>query len=367
MDRARGHAAALNRFTINEVGPGDMVTKRRVTIKDVAAVAGVVPATVSYALNNSGPISRETRDRVLAAAADLGYSRNMLAASLRSNVTRTIGLILPNINNPFYSELAHGVEAIAQEHNYIVTYGNANYNPQFTARYLTAFAERRIDGVILAACTDEDMRLLGAHHVPIVVVDAHTTDTMPDLPMVEVENMLPARDLVAHLIRLGHRRIGLLTVNEANPRAQGYRLALQDAGIPLDPALVNVSHHVEPDLIAQGRRQTEQLLASARRPTAIFGITDLMAMGALSAIKEMALRVPEDIAVVGFDDIVYSALTAPPLTTVSQPKYRMGVAAMRLLLEAMEQENRPPHRKIVLQAHLVIRESCGARLARPVT
>ena len=336
---------------------------RRATIKDVAGAAGVAPATVSNVLNNTAPVSPQTRGRVLAAAAALGYRRNLVAASMRRNATHTIGLILPNISNPFYSELAHGVESVAQEQNCIVTYGNTNYHAQLTARYLEAFADRRVDGVIVAACTDEDMEVLQGYDAPIVVVDAHTAAATSGFPLVEVENVPAARELVAHLIRLGHRRIGLLTIGAQNPRAEGYRLALQDAGIPYDPALVSVSNRVEPDLIALGRHQAEQLLASAvRRPTALFGITDLMAMGALRALKEAGLRVPEDIAVVGFDDITYSALTAPPLTTVSQPKYRMGVVAMRLLREAMEQKDRWLPRKVVLQTELVIRESCGAGL-----
>lgn len=336
------------------------MAKRRVSIKDVAAAAGVVPATVSYVLNDSGPISQDTRERVLAAAAALGYRRNRLAASLRSNVTRTIGLILPSISNPFYGELAHGVENVAQEHGYIVTYGNANYDARLTARYLDAFAERRVDGVIVAACSDEDIRILGGYDLPIVVADAHTIDPMPDLPTVEIENVPAARALVAHLIRLGHRRIGLLTVSEENPRARGYRLALHDAGILPDRAVVVASTRADPDPMALGQRQMEQLLALSVRPTAVFGITDLVAMGAMRAIKRAGLHIPDDIAVVGFDDIVYSALAAPPLTTVSQPKYRMGMAAMRLLLETMAGTLTPTARKVVLPTELVIRASCGA-------
>ena len=339
-----------------------MATTRRATIKDVARAAGVAPATVSNVLNNTAPVSPQTRGRVLAAAAALGYRRNLVAASMRRNATHTIGLILPNISNPFYSELAHGVESVAQEHDCIVTYGNTNYHAQLTARYLEAFADRRVDGVIVAACTDEDMEVLQGYNAPIVVVDAHTSAATSGFPLVEVENVPAARGLVAHLIRLGHRRIGLLTIGAQNPRAEGYRLALQDAGIPYYPALVSVAGRVEPDLIALGRHQTEQLLASGAGATAIFGITDLMAMGALRALKEAGLRVPEDIAVVGFDDIIYATLTAPPLTTVSQPKYRMGVVAMGLLREAMEQKDQRLCRKVLLQTELVIRESCGAGL-----
>src|SRR5947209_18779648 len=137
-----------------------MAKSRRATVKDVARAAGVAPATVSNVLNNTAPVSPQTRGRVLAAAAELGYRRNLVAASMRRNATHTIGLILPNISHPFYSELAHGVESVAQEHNCIVTYGNTNYHAQLTARYLEAFADRRVDGVIVAACTDEDMEVL---------------------------------------------------------------------------------------------------------------------------------------------------------------------------------------------------------------
>src|SRR5258708_8807168 len=155
---------------------------QRVTIYDVATAAGVAPATVSYVLNNSAPIGEETRIRVLNAVQQLGYRPNMNAASLRQNATRTIGLILPNISNPFYSELAHGVENVAQEHNYVVTYGNSNYQATLVERYLNAFVGRRVDGVILIVGTREDLPLLQKYGVPAVVVEAQTPASFTTLP-----------------------------------------------------------------------------------------------------------------------------------------------------------------------------------------
>jgi hypothetical protein len=158
---------------------------------------------------------------------------------MRRNATHTIGLILPNISNPFYSELAHAVESVAQEHNCLVTYGNTNYHAQLTARYLDAFADRRVDGVIVAACTDEDMEVLQGYDAPIVVVDAHTAAATSGFPLVEVENVPAARELVAHLIRLGHRRIGdnhdRLTRNGVGPAERA--LAARPDKAPRRPRL----------------------------------------------------------------------------------------------------------------------------------
>jgi LacI family transcriptional regulator len=158
---------------------------------------------------------------------------------MRRNATHTIGLILPNISNPFYSELAHDVESVAQEHNCLVTYGNTNYHAQLTARYLEAFADRRVDGVIVAACTDEDMEVLQGYDAPIVVVDAHTAAATSGFPLVEVENVPAARELVAHLIRLGHRRIGdnhdRLTRNGVGPAERA--LAARPDKAPRRPRL----------------------------------------------------------------------------------------------------------------------------------
>lgn len=338
-----------------------MAKQRHATMKDVAVLAGVAPSTVSYVLNNRTPVREETRGRVLAAVEQLGYRRNMNAASLRNNATGMIGLIIPNITNPFYGEISLGVEAVAQEHGYIVNYGNTQYAATLTQRYLEAFVERRVDGIILVDAVAENVPFLRQCRIPVVLVDPRPTVVTDEFPVVDTaEERMAARDLVAHLIRLGHRRIAFLNLGSGGPRHDGYLKALQEADLYPDPALI-LSAQDTVDLIALGEQVTQRLLASGAAPTAIFGATDQMALGAMQALREMGLRVPHDMAVVGFDDIAYAALVTPPLTTVAQPTFRMGAIATRLLSERIKGHDEPAHRRVLLPTTLVIRESCGAR------
>lgn len=338
-----------------------MARQRHATMKDVALLAGVAPSTVSYVLNNRAPIREETRARVIAAVEQLGYRRNMNAASLRYNATGMIGLIIPNITNPFYGEMTLGIESVAQAHGYIVNYGNTNYTAALTARYLEAFVERRVDGLIVIDAVPEDLMPLCHCHMPAVLVDPRPSVVTAEFPIVDTEDRSAARDLVAHLIRLGHRRIAFLNLGSGGPRQDGYLDALHEAGLSSDSALIVAAEYAV-DLIAVGQHLAEHLLASGVEPTALFAATDQMALGAMRAVREMGLRIPEDIAVVGFDDIAYASVVTPPLTTVAQPKLRMGAVAMRLLSESIKGHAERAPRRILLPADLVIRESCGARV-----
>jgi DNA-binding LacI/PurR family transcriptional regulator len=330
-------------------------------MKDVAALAGVAPSTVSYVLNNHASIGEETRARVLKAVEQLGYRRNMNAASLRNNATGAIGVIIPNITNPFYSEISLGVEKVAQEQGYLLNYGHTHYAATLTQRYLEAFVDRRADGIILVDAVPENVPLLRHCRIPVVLVDPRPTVVTDEFPVVDTaEERLAACDLITHLVRLGHQRIALLNLGSGGPRHDGYLAALQEAGLSNDPALV-LSAQDTVDLIALGEQLAQRLLASGAAPTAIFGATDQMALGAMKALREMGLRIPDDIAVVGFDDIAYAALVTPPLTTVAQPTFRMGAIAARLLLERIKGQGEPPYHRVLLPTTLVIRESCGAR------
>jgi len=337
--------------------------QRHITMKDVAAFAGVAPSTVSYVLSNRAPIGEETRARVLAAIEQLGYRRNMNAASLRHNATGMIGLIIPNITNPFYGEITLGVESVAQEHGYIVNYGNTNYTPALTARYLEAFVERRVDGVILVDAVPENLAPLRQCHMPVVLVDPQPTVVTDEFPTVDTEDRTAAHDLVAHLIRLGHRRIAFLNLGRGGPRQEGYLDALREAELASDPALILAAENTV-DLIGVGQHLTEQLLASGAQPTALFGATDQMALGAMHAAREMGFRIPDDIAVVGFDNIAYATLVTPPLTTVAQPKFRMGSVAMRLLSESIKGHAEHAPRRVFLPTELVVRGSCGTGIGQ---
>ncbi|MBC7324442.1 MAG: LacI family DNA-binding transcriptional regulator, partial [Moorella sp. (in: Bacteria)] len=279
--------------------------KPLVTIKDVARHAGVSVTTVSRVLNNSQhPISPETRERVLATIKELGFYPNAMARSLQLNETKTIGLILPDVANPYYSGIVRGVEDIAHENGYTVILCNTDRSRERTKTYLRVLREKRVDGVIFTgggAVEDADREHFFEHgSVATVLIGRHKAN----LPAVQVDNVQAARQAVEHLLQLGHRRIATVTgpavSTTSRDRLEGYYLALESFGVEADPDLV-----IEGDFeFYSGYQAVGQLpLSGPRRISAIFAHNDLMAIGAIKALQERGLKVPEDVAVVGFDNI----------------------------------------------------------------
>ncbi|MEW6523822.1 MAG: LacI family DNA-binding transcriptional regulator [Bacillota bacterium] len=331
---------------------------KNVTIRDVARHAGVAPATVSRVINNSGYVSPCTRARVLEAVEDLGFKPNGLARSLTSGRTRTIGLVLPDITNPFFPALARGVEDVAYSSGYAVILCNTDSDPGQEKAYVHTLMEKRIDGIIFtvsSADTSAIQELIEAQY-PFVLIDRRVEGVEADT--VVIDNLSCAHDITLHLVRMGHRRIahisGPLALAVSRDRQAGYLKAL--AGGPgVDPKLLRVGDF----RFESGYDQMQELL---RGPgcTAVFAANDMMAAGAIQAITDAGLDVPADIAVVGFDDILLASLIRPALTTVAQPAYEMGASAFRLLLERLAGPELPP-RVRVLHPRLVVRESCGGR------
>lgn len=327
-------------------------------MRDVAERAGVSVTTVSHVINETRPVSDDLRRRVLEAMHALGYQPNALARSLRRKETHTIGMIVPDSANPFFAEVARGIEDASFEQGYSVILCNSDGDLEKELLYTNVLSEKRVDGILFVAAgvSTEHIRALQARQMPLVVVDRDIPDVVVD--SVLIHNARGGWLATQHLIELGHRRIGCITgpsdVTPSAERVIGYQQALQEAGIPLDEALI-----VKGDFqYESGYRAAQQLLALDDPPTAIFACNDLMAVGAISAAVELGFQVPARLSVVGFDDIRLASFANPPLTTVAQPKYEMGVVAMTMLLERMRERDMSPRRRL-LDIRLVVRQSTG--------
>jgi LacI family transcriptional regulator len=328
-------------------------------MRDVAERAGVSVTSVSHVINETRPVSYELRERVLAAMEELGYHPNRLARSLRSGKTHTIGTIVPDSADPFFAEVARGIEDTAFENGYSLILCNSDANLDKEAFYTDVLVEKQVDGILFLAAGGSTERILDLQQrgMPVVVVDR-------ELPAVHVDSVVTDNagggwSATRHLIDLGHRRIGYiagpsdLTLSEY--RSTGYRKALEEAGIAVDENLV-VRGAFD---FESGYRAARQLLTNSQRPTAIFACNDLMAIGAICAAVELGLRVPEDLSVIGYDDVPLASYSNPPLTTIAQPIYDLGVVAASMLLERLHDPGRPA-RRIVLDVELQIRRSTAA-------
>lgn len=332
-----------------------------VTIRHVARRAGVSTATVSRALAGSGPVRAEVAARVQAAARSLAYVPNRIARSLRAQTTRLAGVLIPDVQNPFFTAVVRGVEDVLQAGGWTLLLGNSDDHPEREMSCLTTLREEGAAGVVLVpGLPASAYQATVARGLPLVAIDRAPEGL--DVDRVTVANVEGARRAVRHLVSLGHRRIGLVGgpagLSTAAERRRGYEAALAEAGLRREATRVE-----EGDFRPSGGRAAmERLLARAEPPTAVFVTNDLMTLGAYEAIRARGLRVPQDVAVVGFDDAPWAEWLHPPLTTVAQPAYELGATAARLLLERL-QEPRRPTRSVVLETRLVVRASCGARPA----
>ncbi|HEV8340569.1 MAG TPA: LacI family DNA-binding transcriptional regulator [bacterium] len=329
------------------------------TVRDVARRAGVSPSTVSRILTGITPVSPEKRQRVERAIRRLGYRPNALARGLKQRRSYSIGLLIPDITNPYFAEAAKGVEEAAQRGGFAVLLCDSENDLGREARYLEVLRERQVDGLIFVTAGDGAGLLRSWQGRPLVVMDREVPGLAAD--SVSTDNARGAYDITRVLLERGHRHVAFLagpqTLAPARLRLRGYRRALREFKIPIRPDLIhNAGFTVE-----GGRTAMQAVLRSSLRPTAVVASSDVMALGAVQAIEDAGLRVPADISVVGFDDIPVAALVRPPLTTVAQPVRQMGEAAVRLLLEQFAEGGRAPGpRRILLQPRVIIRESVGA-------
>jgi len=332
------------------------------TIKDVARLAGVSTTTVSHVINKTRYVSEELRARVLAAMEELNYRPNVLARGLRRGETKTIGLIVPDNSNPFFAEVARFVEDIGFENGYSVILCNSDGNLEKEAAYIDVLIAKQVDGVIFIAAgsKQEYLHELTEMGIPVVVADRDIPHTLADVVL--VNNEQGGYDATRYLISLGHRRIGCITgpsdVTPSADRVQGYKRALKESGIPIQEELI-----VPGDFRYQsGEQAMVQLLSLPEPPSAVFACNDVMAIGALRAIRNAGLHVPSDISIVGFDDIPLASAVSPALTTVAQPIVELATLAAKLLISRIQnnQEDRVGQR-IVLDTKLVLRDSCAPR------
>jgi LacI family transcriptional regulator len=331
------------------------------TIKDVAQHAQVSVATVSHVINETRFVAEPTRVRVQQAIAALRYVPSALARSLKSNRTHTVGMMIPNSSNPYFAEIIRGIEDTFYEAGFNVILCNSDDDPIKQSHYVRLLSEKQVDGLIVMS-SGSDVELLDtlrATRMPLVVVDREIDDLAADL--VEVNHEAGGFLATRHLLELGHRRIACLAgpqgLSSARERVQGYRRALATSGVPADASLLIAADFTS----AGGHAAMSALLAPkppAKRPTAVFASNDLMAIGAICAAASLGLRIPQDLSVVGFDDIALAAHSNPPLSSVVQPKHQTGQLAAQLLLERIADPGRALQRTI-LQPTLLARRSSG--------
>jgi LacI family transcriptional regulator len=340
--------------------------KKSVTIRDVAQRAGVSIAAVSRALNESGYVSNEIKQRVHEAVQELHYRPHDSARGLKLQRTNTIGLVIADITNPFYAELAAGVLSSAKKWGYHVILAAMDEEPAQEEAYLNVLMEKRVDG-ILAVATGQNARLwreaidLG---IKVVLVDRKVA-SLPDADAILIDNVKGGYDATAYLTSLGHRRIGIisgpLSTTTGQGRLQGYYKALEEAALPIDPELVQMLSFKR----KSGIQAMEQLLALRKPPTAIFASNNLHGEAAMFALRRHGIRIPEDISLIMFDDVPWASLTTPPLTVIAQPIAQLGTHAVEQLIQRLQHPNVPiiEGRTIVLEPELIVRESCAPPLS----
>jgi len=335
-----------------------------ITIKHVAKEANVSFSTVSRVIRNAKNVRPETRKRVLRAIRKLNYHVDAGARGMVKKQTKTIGVCISDIANPYYPPLVRGVENTINKFGYNLLLCNTDENPEKENIYLELLLEKRVDGLIIAP-TGQDVPYLkefARRNIPIVFIDRKIEDISADA--VCVDNIQGAFSAVEHLIKLGHKRIAMITglkaVTTTQERIQGYLDALGSHNIKADDSLIVEGN----SKIEGGIKATEVLFKLKYPPTAIFSSNNLMTLGVLMALKKLGKHIPKDVAIVGFDDLEWVEALDSPLTVVSQPTYTIGTTAAQLLIQKLLKEGPTKKQTIVLKTDLIIRRSCGLSLQR---
>ncbi len=326
-------------------------------MNDVARTAGVSVATVSRVLSNDGAgVSPDLRERVAAAVAELDYQPNHLPRNLRARTSRTIGLVISDIDNPFFTAIVRGAEDVAHRRGYTMVLANTDEDAEREAVALQTMAAERAAGVVVASTGQhsDGVRRLISTGIPVVALDRRIAGAHVDT--VVVDNETASHEAVSHLASLGHQRVAMVggpaKVSAIREREAGYERAVRDHG--LVPGLLRRGDLRE----AGGRRTTLELLYESPPPTAIFSVNNMSTIGVLHAMRDLCLRTPDDLSVIGFDDILTGDLLDPPLSVVRQPTYQLGSRAADLLLRRVEEPDAPVQ-EVVLAASLVLRPSTG--------
>lgn len=327
-----------------------------VTLKDIAKVAGVSYATVSRALTDHPDVNFETRERIKKIAKEMNYVPNPSARGLKGKNTNMIGLIVPDISNPFFAELALGVESFANENDYCVFLCNTNWDYEREKTYLYILNSKRVDGIIISSVTE--------------IADHHTNSSIPIVYVTEgpkhdntyyvgIDNKMGAIIVVEYLIKLGHKKIAYIGGSEKTStnkeRFEGYKETMQKHNLSVNANIKTTNSFSQ----KSGYNAAMEMLIKEEIPTAVFAVNDIVALGIMQSIEEFGLNVPKDISVVGFDDISFSSMHGIKLTTISQPKFEMGRKCTDILIKLLKNQQ-VPERINIFQPKLVIRNTCTA-------
>lgn len=332
------------------------------TMREVAERADVSVSTVSHVLNETRRVSADTRQRVLSVIFDLDYQQNLLARGLKTQKTFTVGLLISDIQNSFFTSVVRGVEDVALSQGYHLFLCNTDEDPQREANYIRELGKKRVDGLIVApaAPLHNHASQLKAQGIPFVFIDREVEGLKTG--SVRVDNRLGMRLAAEHLVGLGHDRIGMISgpLDKASGRER--YLGLKQALDGLGPGLREELVHFGDFKAESGRAGATELLRLEEPPTALITANNQMTLGALLSLKENGRSIPDDISIVGFDDLEWSPLADPPLTAVAQPTYEMGVRAMQMLLARINGEVNQEPERVLLEPNLVVRASAGSPL-----
>lgn len=328
-----------------------------VTIYDVAREAGVSMATVSRVVNNNPNVKPQTRKKVFEAIERLGYRPNAVARGLASKKTTTVGVVIPDISNWIFAEVARGIEDIANMYHYNIILSNADKRKEKEIRVINTLLEKQVDGLLFmgGVVTEDHIQAFRTSSVPVVLCG--TKDENYTMPSVDIDHEKAAFDAVNVLIASGHRDIAMISGTLQDPangyaRYQGYKKALEAAGIPMREDYVRVGNY----RYESGIEAAKYFLELNPRPTAIFSATDEMAIGAIHTIQDSGLKVPTDVAVISVDNIRMASMVRPTLTTVAQPMYDIGAVSMRLLTKLMNKES-TDNMQVILPHEVIHRNS----------
>ena len=335
-------------------------SRTTVTVKEVAQFARVSTATVSRVLSGSSAVSDVLKQRVLVAVEKLEYHPNKLGRNLRKQATNIIGLIVSDIQNPFFTSLMRGIQDTLRDQSYVLLSANSDENPEQEMLQLEAFRSEGVAGVIFTPSRLDYAKNIESiqKHMPLVAVDRRPANLEVDTVMADNEG--GTRAATMHLIELGHHRIGFISgpgqISTAEERSRGYRTAMNTAGLEINPELFQVGYFRQQG----GFEAMECMLGLPNPPTAVLSANNLMTLGALQAIHDRCLAIPNDIAIIGFDDMSWAASLNPPLTVVAQSPYEMGQTAAHLLLERITDPDLSL-RHVVLDTKLIVRSSTSRR------
>ncbi len=332
-----------------------------ITMKDIAKIAGVSVNTVSRALNDRPEINEETKRSIKKIAQELNYVPNTIAATLASKKSKSIGLVIPDICDPFFAMQARGVEDAARKHGYSVIIINTDEIPKNELNAITTLYGIRVAGVILTSVSFgmEHIEEMKSRQLPFVLLNRYLRQF--DADYVINDHQKGSYMATKHLLALGHKRIGIILgperITSVQDRLTGYLQAMDEAGIKLSKEYAIHGENLKPET---GELLTEELMRKNPRPTAIFAYCDSLAIGASAGIRKTGHKIPQDVALVGYDDIPYAAHLEVPLTTIAQPAYTMGKAACEVLLKRISSGGEPKTKHIVFEPKLIVRKSCGA-------